>query len=167
MSPLKFVKALAATYFSEKDRLRDQSRRVWNSIFIGFFALYLLQIYGAYYEWQSVLELNRVDPDRAWQAKLSALYLQGIVLFGIFIKFLTAHFRGKWFVRFGESGELIAFAAFLRHFLRSMENPSPYYSRPLDEIPNLCGVLIVAYFTVWAAYKILRAFAVGWKTVRK
>ena len=179
MNPLKFVKAVSETYFTERDGIRNRSKRWWSFTFIAFFSLYLFQIYAAYMDWQSLIvqqaieNLFTISPDEFWQNKVNAMYLQGIVLFGVFVRFLAGQFRGRWFVRFGELGELIAFAAFLKHYLWTIEVKSKLFDGYACSSPSLIGLIPAAgqwllfFFYCWLQYKILWIIAVTWKTVRK
>jgi hypothetical protein len=79
MSPLKFVKAVSKTYFAERDKIRNRSKRWWSFTFIVFFSLFLFQIYAAYTDWQLLIvgqaidNVNTLNPDEFWQTKVGAL----------------------------------------------------------------------------------------------
>lgn len=176
MSPLKFVKNVSETYFAEKGAARRGFKYAWDFLFIGFFALYLFQIYAAYVDWESLVVLqvvNFIDPDDFWQTKLSAIYLQGVVLGGVFVRFLAAQFRGKWAVRFGELGALIAIAAFINHYLWTIDAQSKLFEGNACSSPGLIGMtplnsqLLALFFLCWTLYKPTFLIAVAWKTVRK
>lgn len=167
MSLRKFVKDVSETYFSEKDKSWNNSKRFWNFLFIGFFALYLFQIYTAYIDFNNQ---NLINPNEFWQTKLYAAYLQGIVLSGVFIRFASAQFRGKWFIRFGELGEFIGFAAFVRHLLWHFSSSAGDYCTASPSIIGLTQInsqLLTLYFLGWFIYKTFWLIAVIWKTVRK
>ncbi len=179
MNPLKFVKATAETYFAEKTTAWRSLKYFWDAVFIGFFALYLFQIYAAYIDWSQLAALavinnwNSIDPAALWQTKLSAIYLQGIVLFGVFLKFLSAQFRGTWFLRFGELGGLIAIAAFFQHYRWTVEVRSTFFEGSACSEPGLLGMVsfnsqwLMLFFFSWVLYKFIFLIAVMWKTVRK
>lgn len=179
MTVKKFIKELSETYFSEKNKSWQNSRRCWSFIFASFFGLYLFQIYAADAEfqsfalWQSNAGEAFLNAEAFWQTKVSAIYFQGIVLSGIFIRFAAAHFRGKWFARFGELGELVGFAALVGHFrwtvgLRSGDfGGHACYSSGLAGMIPIGEQIISLFFLGWIFYKIFWLIAVTWKTVRK
>lgn len=176
MNPLKFVKNVSETYFAEKDKSWRSFKYAWDFLFIGFFALYLFQIYAAYVEWENLVvwqAVNFIDPDEFWQTKLSAIYLQGVVLFGVFVRFMAAQFRGKWAVRFGELGGLIAIAAFFNHYFWTIDAQSKFFDGNICSSPGLIGMtpfnsqLLMLFFLCWALYKPTLLIALAWKTVRK
>jgi hypothetical protein len=179
MNPFKFIKAVSETYFAERSKIQHRSRRWWSVTFIGFFALYLFQVYAAYADWQILAVQHAIyggipiNLDEIWQNKTAGMYLQGIVLGGIFIRFLFGQFRGKWSVRFGELGEYIAIAGFLKHFALTYE----FYSHPA--YANHCGpsslIGLIPFVSqwltffcfCWIVYKFTWIIAVTCETVRK
>jgi len=178
MSPLKFVKAVSKTYFAERDKIRNRSKRWWSFTFIVFFSLFLFQIYAAYTDWQLLIvgqaidNVNTLNPDEFWQTRVGALSLQGVVLLGVFIRFSAGQFRGRWFVRFGEVGEFIAFAAFARHSLWTQEVYAQFPAIYCG-LPSLIGLTPAAaqwlsfFFFCWIFYKFAWIIAVTCETVRK
>ena len=174
MGLFQFIKNVSATYFSEMDRVWQSSKRCWHFIFIGFLLIYALQVYGAFVNYPAVAaKFGGIDPNEWWSAQVKAMYIQGIVLLGIFIKYLSAHYRGKWAVRFGEVGEFIAFASFLYHLKWILEKYHAFHSgeggapQTLIGVPFVFGDLIILFFIGWITYKIAFAIAVTLKTVRK
>jgi len=168
----KLTREISETYFSEIEKCRKNSKRFWSFLFLAFFASYLFQIYSAYVEISYITDSNSIILDEYWQFKIDAIKIQGIVLTGIFIKFLSSVFRGKWAIRFGEVGELIAFAAFWKHVLWTSEINSQYsngvycgspYLIGMNWIGNWIGLFIFSRLFC----KILLVIAVSWKTVRK
>lgn len=178
MRPHKLFKEISETYFAEKDTVWSRSKRWWSFLFLLFFSLYLFQIYAAFMDWQpasnpmSFSETKDFDINIFWRTKVDALIIQGIVLFGIFVKFLTSQFRGRWFLRFGELGEVIAFAAFYKHYVWTNEvlsNLGNVYcgSPSLFGMTPFVSQWLGLFFFCWFIYKILWIIAVTWKTVRK
>lgn len=174
MNPLKFIRALSETYFYEKDKCRKNSRRCWNLLFIAFFSLYLLQIYAAFVNYEAVAGYGpeRLNLEAFRQIQSRAIFLEGLVLLGVFVRVLAARFRGKWPIRFGELGELVALAAFYRHFEWTRElypidrdfcGPTP----ALAGFPEFLGSLYLLFFLGLAFCKIVLIIALAWKTVRK
>ena len=174
MGLFQFIKNVSATYFAEMDKVWQSSKRCWHFIFIGFLLIYALQVHGAYVNYPAVAaKFGGIDPNEWWNAQVKAMYIQGIVLLGIFIKYLSAHYRGKWAVRFGELGEFIAFASFLYHLNWVLEKYPDFHigkrgaSQFLTGVPFIFGDLIILFFIGWVTYKIAFAIAVTLKTVRK
>lgn len=173
MSAIKFIKKASENYFAEKDKCRHNSRRCWNFIFIAFFCVYLLQIYGAFVNYQTATVARMMAPEDFWQIQITAMKIQGVMLFGIFIRFFSGHFRGKWSVRFGELGEFVAFASLLHHFNWILEKYHAFHSgeggapAPLIGVPEIFGSLIIMFFYGWVFYKIGYVIAVMRETVRK
>lgn len=176
MTAKKFIKDLSEIYFSEKNKSWKSSRLCWNFIFTAFFSLYLLQIYAAFanYEVVAVAADSSSDwrnPEQFWAIQSQALYLEGIVLLGIFIRFLSTKFQGKWAVRFGILGEFIALAAFFRHFLWTHElyplSSGCVHAPALIGTPDFSGSLNVLFFLILALSKVFLIIALVWKTVRK
>jgi hypothetical protein len=181
MNPLKFVKNVSETYFAEKSKSWRNYKYVWDFLFISFFALYLIQIYSAYIDWERLVVLHAVNkwewdfftPDRFWQTKLSAIFLQGIVLLGVFIRFLAGQFRGRWFFRFGEFGGLIAIATLFNHYQWTVSVQSQFFQGNSCSSPGLLGMMpfasqwLMLFFFCWVLYKFTFLIAVTWVTVRK
>jgi len=170
----EFIKNISATYFAETDKVWEIAKRCWHFIFIGFLFIYALQIYGAYINYPSVAaRFGGINADEFWNAQAKAMTIQGILLLGIFIRYLSAHYRGKWAVRFGELGEFIAFASFIYHLDWILEKYHAFHSgeggaqQTLIGVPFIFGDLIVLFFFGWVIYKIAFVIAVTWKTVRK
>ena len=176
MNLLKSIKSISKTYFAERDKTWKRSKRWWSFTFVCFFSLFLFQIYAAYTDWQSLVDIAGIndlttpDLNDLWQTKADALYLQGIVLFGIFTRFLSGQFRGRWFVRFGELGEIIAFAAFCQHYVLTIQVNSKTVacgSSFLTGMVPFNSQWIGCFFFGWFVYKMTWIIAVIWKTVRK
>ena len=176
MKLLKLIKSVSETYFAERDKIWNRSKRWWSFTFVCFFSLFLFQIYAAYTDWQLLVDIVRIndlttpDLDQLWQIKVYALYLQGIVLFGIFTRFLSGQFRGSWFIRFGELSELIAFATFCQHYVLTIQVKSETAacgSSSLTGMVPFNSQWIGCFFFGWFIYKMIWIIAVTWKTVRK
>ena len=174
MELFQFIKNVSATYFAEMDSIRQISKRCWHFIFIGFLLIYALQVYGAYVNYPAVAaKFGSLYANEFWQAQIKAIFIQGIVLLGIFVKYLSAHYRGKWAVRFGELGEFVAFASFLYHLRWILEKYPDFrfgvrgVSQLLNGVPFIFGDLMVLFFVGWIVYKIAFTIAVTSKTVGK
>lgn len=179
MNPLKFIKNVAETYFDERAKIQHRSKRWWNLTFTCFFALFLFQIYAAYLDWQTLVVRQAIDGEMTinagllWQNYASAMFLQGIVLGGIFVRFLFGQFRGRWFVRFGELGELVAFAAFLKQFewmreIHSHPSLADYCgTQSLIGINPTVGQWLTFFFFCWVIYKFCWMVGITLETVRK
>jgi hypothetical protein len=173
MIPLKFVKHAAEIYFDEKEKVWQKSRSCWNFIFIAFCCIYLLQIYGAFINYQTAMVSRLMDPEEFWRMQLTAMRIQGVMLFGIFIRFFAGHFRGKWAVRFGELGEFVAFATLLHHFNWIWEKFHAFHSGEggapsvLIGVPGIFGTLVIMFFYGWVFYKLAWMIDALWKTFRK
>lgn len=179
MNPFNFIRAASEIYFEERDKIRHRSKRWWILALIAFFALYLWQVEEIYANWtelavrQAVAGETIYDLDEIWRMRASVIGLQGIVLGGIFLRFLAGQFRGRWFVRFGELAELIALAAFLNHAAWTHE----VYSQPgyahLCGLPSLIGLTHGAgqwlgfFFYCWILYKAVWLIVVAIETARK
>lgn len=178
MSPLEFVRKMSDIYFDEKEKCRRNSRRSWNFIFTLFFFLYLFQIFTAYIVWLDLAFYRLTDESAVLnieefrRLRLAALFFQGVVLGGIFLRFAAARFRGRWAMRVGEAGELIAFAALAGHLAWTIERRSYVFdgngcfSSPLEGTHFYNGEIIVIFFLGWAIYKILLLSVAAWKTLR-
>lgn len=167
MKTLNFIRSWSEIYFSEKEKVLNTSRIWWFLILIFFLGSYILQIYG-------FVNFSNDSLSNYWAVIRShAVIFQSIVLFGIFVKFLSLQFRGRFALRFSELGEFIAFAACLKHYLLTIETYSTAFggtacfTPPLIGVPHFAGGLILIFFMGWLFYKFNWVIAVTWKTVRK
>jgi hypothetical protein len=180
MTAREFIKDLTGNYFYERDQIRRSSRRCWGFIFVVFTAFFLLQIYGALVNWGVTVTYRALDgsggfdSDSLWRHYRTAIFFQAVVLLGVFVHFVAAQFRGKWFIRFGEVGDFIALAAFCRHFQWTHElyplGSDPYIcsSAPvLAGVPTPSATLIFLFCLGLAFCKVVVVLVLAWKVIRK
>ncbi len=103
-----------------------------------------------------------------------ALTFQLTIVAGLLVRFLALRFEGKYASRFADVGILVAFSAWLAHFVWTIQ-----WIREISKIADVCpppilfytlpllGWLLTYGFFGWFLYKIIFLIAVTWKTVRK
>ncbi len=166
-----FLKNWIETYYTQKEKNLNRSRVSSLLIFLLVFSLFTLQI-NSYN--QLIRELDGQISSDLYSGIIKALVFQATIVLGLFVRFLALRFKGKFAFRFAEAGVLIAFFAWLGHFVWTnqwMEDASKFMPVCFPPIllytPYLPAVGLTFGFIGWFFYKIIFLIAVTWKTVRE
>ena len=162
-----FIKSWTEIYYAEKEL--GLAKAKITSYFI--IPLCLLQI------WNLKLLIEYSENVLGYEfinGAVRALTFQLIIVLGLLVRFIALRFKGRYAHRFAETGVLIASAAWLAHFLWTMqwlnETRKIVYICPppilLFTFQPLAWFLTVGFFG-WFLYKIIFLIAITWKTIRK
>jgi hypothetical protein len=171
MKSLNFIKNWIEMYHSEREKGLRNARFFSLPIFLFVLFLFVLQIYAL----KQITDTS--DSSISLQflnGTIKALTFQITIVLGLFIRFLALKFSGRYALRFSEVGILIAFSAWLSHYIWTYQVISEIqrttdlcFPPVLLYTPHLPASLLTLGFFGWVLYKIMFVIAVTWKTVRK
>jgi hypothetical protein len=167
MKIYNFIKTWAEVYYAEK-QLGLKKARITSYFIIPLCILQIWNLKSIVEYSEKWLEYEFID------GAVRALIFQLTIVLGLSIRFLALRFNGRYAQRFSDAGILIAFSAWLAHFVWTMQ-----WLNEAKKIVDICtppillytiaplGLFLTIGFSGWLLYKTIFLIAVTWKTVRK